>query len=79
MRNEHSFVFQSHATLRAGHNCGLRKRNAPPPVAPRSRAQVQPAELALQNRLATIGAGGGRIEQSQSWTATFVGRFCSDH
>ena len=53
--------------------CGRRQRHARPLTAPRSRAQVRPAELAHQNRLATTG--GGRVEHSQSRTANPVGRF----
>jgi hypothetical protein len=52
-------------------DAGRRERHARPPTAPRTCAQVRPAELENQNRLASTG--GGRIEQSQSWTATSVG------
>ncbi len=54
-------------------DAGRRERHARSLTAPRTRAQVWPAELAHQNRLATTG--GGRVEQSQSRTATSVGRF----
>ena len=52
---------------------GRRQRHARPLTAPRPCAQMRPAELAHQNRLATTG--GGRVEHSQSWTANPVGRF----
>jgi len=52
---------------------GRRQRHARPLTAPRPCTQVRSSELAHQNRLATTG--GGRVEHSQSRTATSVGRF----
>ena len=69
-------MLTSNRQWKTGANCwetGRRDRHARPYTAPRSRAQVRPAKLAHQNRLATTG--GGRIEHSQSWTANPVGRF----
>lgn len=69
-------------------NCwAMRPQSAPcsTPAAPRTCAQVWPAELAHQNRLATTGAS--RVEQLSPGRATSVGsfelitvgRFSSDH